>query len=512
MIRKIRTLFRIVPSLQFGILMKKLPKALAPVIFLATKCLLFFVPLKYYKFFPKYLAFLILTSANWIDLKKLKRLRFEDLNVDANSKELMSEFYSTLKYFEHGKLPQTVEKLNNSKVLDEREEVRRLINWSVWHASHNDLERIVSRVVELLNENKDIETINVVVQNRFLEDYCSNMGHLALLFLYIKKYRQDMRVLFLPNRKPANNFFYKLIEKKSPLPIVEVNSNMFKELQLFQIDTFQYSMKDNGRFGLEPEGISFPKTEFPEYSLEDKFFLELSSEEMNRGRQLFEEAIGEKDFKWFAVLHVREPENGNIQFSQARDANILSYSKMAKSIDELGGKLIRMGDKRFPKLDSNFKAFDYAHSEVRSEFMDNWLWANCKFWIGNISGAAFPPICFGKPRLLTNQWHWYLIGPSQDFVLRKQLLKVGHENVVVSPKDVLNSRLSRTQDRGWLKRMGFKVKENTPDELDQALKVFYNFHFGDSSLYGSREKSKDILYLESVLGSPDGGSTMKLLN
>lgn len=295
------------------------------------------------------------------------------------------------------------------------------------------------------------------------------------------------------------------------MKIIENNQSVFCQLPLSEIDTFQYSLDGNGNFGVEPEGVSFPRMEFQEYDFTDGIALKLSDEENELGRSILSKQIGYTP-SWFAILHVREPENGSIRFSQARDANVSTYALLAKSISEAGGLVIRMGDKRFPKLPKDFMGFDYAHSDFRSEFLDVWLWANCKFWVGNISGAAFPPICFGKPRLLTNQWHWYLHGPSHDFVLRKKLIHLSDNQRECDVRTVLESQFSRVQDRGWLARFGYKVLENDAEELDKAFKVFFDFNFGNKSIFKSREKSRNHQYLESVLSTPNRNTTMNLIS
>jgi putative glycosyltransferase (TIGR04372 family) len=75
-----------------------------------------------------------------------------------------------------------------------------------------------------------------------------------------------------------------------------------------------------------------------------------------------------------------------------------------KAVANAGGLVVRNGSTNFVKLPDEFEAFDYAHSSIKSPFMDVWLNANCAFWIGNMNGASVVPIAFGKVRLITDAW------------------------------------------------------------------------------------------------------------
>lgn len=509
--RKTMTLLRIMSTLPFGVLLKKIPKPLVPVAEISCKTLLWIVPIRLYRFFPKNLTFLILTSANWLKLEKLRKLSPKDLNIDAINNNPIGDFFKTLHYLRTGELPIDDKSFASPSSKYQEKQIMELMKWVVWHAGHRDIEKFTSKVIHFLQENSELGVYKRNVNVRYLRDFCSNMGHLALLFLYVKKYGETNRVLIVPDRKPANQFFYELVKSESPLKIIEKSQGEFSQLPLSEIDTFQYSLDAYGKFGVEPEGVSFPIMEFQEYNLTNGKVLKLSDEENELGKCILSKQIGYTP-SWFAILHVREPENGNIRFSQARDANVSTYALLAKSVTEAGGLVIRMGDKRFPKLPKNFMGFDYAHSDFRSDFFDVWLWANCRFWVGNISGAAFPPICFGKPRLLTNQWHWYLHGPSHDFVLRKKLIDLSNNQQECDVRRVLESQFSRIQDRGWLERFGYKVLENTAYELDQAFKIFFDFNFGNKSMFKGREKTREQEYIESVLSTPSRSTTMNLIS
>ena len=277
--RKTMTLLRIMSTLPFGVLLKKIPKPLVPVAEISCKTLLWIVPIRLYRFFPKNLTFLILTSANWLKLEKLRKLSPKDLNIDAINNNPIGDFFKTLHYLRTGELPIDDKSFASPSSKYQEKQIMELMKWVVWHAGHRDIEKFTSKVIHFLQENSELGVYKRNVNVRYLRDFCSNMGHLALLFLYVKKYGETNRVLIVPDRKPANQFFYELVKSESPLKIIEKSQGEFSQLPLSEIDTFQYSLDAYGKFGVEPEGVSFPIMEFQEYNLTNGKVLKLSDEE-----------------------------------------------------------------------------------------------------------------------------------------------------------------------------------------------------------------------------------------
>ena len=110
--------------------------------------------------------------------------------------------------------------------------------------------------------------------------------------------------------------------------------------------------------------------------------------------------------KWIVTLHVRESsfrgENIFNTNERHRSSNINDYLLACKYIVKSGGIVFRMGDKSmsyFPKING---VIDYAHSNIKSEFMDIFLASQSKFCIGTASGYFRIPRYFGRPVILTN--------------------------------------------------------------------------------------------------------------
>ena len=88
-----------------------------------------------------------------------------------------------------------------------------------------------------------------------------------------------------------------------------------------------------------------------------------------------------------------------------RNVNPENYIPTLEYLIKNGYKIIRMGKgvkTKFPYENKNF--IDYATSEDRSDFLDIWLSAHCKFFLSNSTGIAMMPILFNLPIINTNEY------------------------------------------------------------------------------------------------------------
>jgi putative glycosyltransferase (TIGR04372 family) len=90
-------------------------------------------------------------------------------------------------------------------------------------------------------------------------------------------------------------------------------------------------------------------------------------------------------------------------FHDFRDAEINSYRQAAERLTSLGYTVIRMGQiVGEPLISENPKVIDYATNGMRSEFLDVYLGANCKFCISTGTGWDVIPSVFRLPIMHTN--------------------------------------------------------------------------------------------------------------
>jgi len=132
-------------------------------------------------------------------------------------------------------------------------------------------------------------------------------------------------------------------------------------------------------------------------------FFTLTNEDHERGWNCLR-SLGLPKDAWFVTLHVRESgwRDGHSREEDFRNADIKTYFPAIKTITDAGGWVIRIGDPGMSKLPSMPQVIDYAHSEVKSDWMDIFLCAQCRFMIGTSSGMCVVASSFGVPLVMTN--------------------------------------------------------------------------------------------------------------
>jgi len=110
--------------------------------------------------------------------------------------------------------------------------------------------------------------------------------------------------------------------------------------------------------------------------------------------------MGVPEDAWFACVHVREPGFLKEQARSSetlRNADITAYLPAIEEITRRDGWVIRLGDPTMTPLPAMPQVVDYAVSPFKSEEMDIFLMASCRFLIGTTSGPVMVSEVFGVP-------------------------------------------------------------------------------------------------------------------
>jgi putative glycosyltransferase (TIGR04372 family) len=200
--------------------------------------------------------------------------------------------------------------------------------------------------------------------------------------------------------------------------------------------------------------------------------LTLSEAEMKKGRACLRE-LGVPDGAWFVCLHVRESgfkqEQGFNAVEGVLNAEIDTYLSAIRAVMERGGWVIRIGDEKMQPLPPMPGAIDYAHSALKSDWMDVFLLGACRFLIGTSSGPAYVPPLFGVPCVLTN---WLPAGQrpfnSRDIYIPK-LYVDGFPSRQLSFAEMMAPPIGYAPRYVHAEELGLAPVSNTPEEIREVV-------------------------------------------
>jgi putative glycosyltransferase (TIGR04372 family) len=202
------------------------------------------------------------------------------------------------------------------------------------------------------------------------------------------------------------------------------------------------------------------------FRLEDKHF--------EKGMQALRK-LGLPQDAWYVTLHVRQPgyrgEKSSTTTENWRNANPMDYLKAIELIVKEGGWVFRMGDPSMPPLPKMPQVIDYAHHPIRSDWMDVFLSATCRFCIGTASGFFRIPRFFGIPVIFTNCPHTvpYYSLRAQDLFLPRLLRKITNK-ACLNFGDLMSPPTSMFWSDNAYADAGLQWIENSPEELEKATK------------------------------------------
>ncbi len=127
-----------------------------------------------------------------------------------------------------------------------------------------------------------------------------------------------------------------------------------------------------------------------------KPLLTLSHSDSERGWRCLED-LGIPRGAWFVCLHVREAGYLGDYDRPIRNSDVMTYLLAVEAIVQRGGWVIRMGNPTMKPLPFLDQVIDYAHSDVRSQWMDVFCLSTCKFYLGSNSGPSEVSFVFGVP-------------------------------------------------------------------------------------------------------------------
>lgn len=186
----------------------------------------------------------------------------------------------------------------------------------------------------------------------------------------------------------------------------------------------------------------------------------------DRGRAALSR-IGIPEDAWFVTIHARESAFTHDKNGSPRNASIENYAMAINEVIARGGYVVRIGDSSMQALQDKSHLFDYARSDIKSDWMDVFLLSCCRFFIGVASGPAQVPPLFAVPCVYTN---WMPMG-DYPFNPLGILIHKRHLNRETGQSISYKEMMSISSDsQALLDRSRIILEENTELEILGAVK------------------------------------------
>ena len=304
---------------------------------------------------------------------------------------------------------------------------------------------------------------------RFLRDFSTHVGHIGLLDQYLKMDRLGLRAAARPvlvtGLKPVGNAAY-LDCWRPHLPDMITDPATYLRLAPL-VD----ELEDHTHGIMDRQGgqrISYNWGDFVQvlrqWDAEKRPpLLSLSEAQHARGQACLRQ-LGVPEGAWFVGLHIRED-----AWDKVRNASTQSYQLAIDTILKRGGWVIRMGDAAMTPLPPSPRVLDYALGPHKSDWMDVYLWATCRFFLGTQSGPVQVPPTFGLPCVLTN-WAPPLapLGYEQDLCIFKRYYSE-REQRFLTFQELLSSPIGCISASAYLDTQGIALVDNTAEEINAVV-------------------------------------------
>jgi len=200
--------------------------------------------------------------------------------------------------------------------------------------------------------------------------------------------------------------------------------------------------------------------------------LELRDEHRRRGEAALR-TLGIPPDAWFVCVHAREsgyaPADDHLH--AYRNARIADYVPAMAEIVRRGGWCVRMGDPTMERLAAMPGVVDYAHSPHRSDWLDVFLGASCRFFLGSSSGLFLVATAFGRPTALANLAPMGCAFPQGGAAIGIPKL-VRRGGTILPFRAVLGSDAGVLRYADAFAGRGLEHVDSTPDEIrDLAIEM-----------------------------------------
>jgi putative glycosyltransferase (TIGR04372 family) len=326
----------------------------------------------------------------------------------------------------------------------------------------------------------------------------NGIGHITLLDYHTKMRRLGLIsnqpvYLILETTKGVNRAYldywvdhgYHIIDHPEAIKTL-------KPLALYYEDHFNIFSFYNGEVHLSYHAIADVEARWQAAGFGP--LLTLKKEHVERGWALLEK-VGMQRTDWFVTLHARESSytgESAKSVNDHRNSDIESFILAIKKITQAGGWVIRMGDPKMKPLPPLEQVFDYAISPERYDWMDVFLCAENRFYLGVSSGPCMIPPCFGKLCALAN----YDLLTTRPFYFGHLFMPKLHrdikQNRLRTFREMLQAPTRYCYFKNFFTEDGVEFVNNTADEIEGMTTEMLKATSGVGITYTPEQNERQI--------------------
>ncbi len=156
------------------------------------------------------------------------------------------------------------------------------------------------------------------------------------------------------------------------------------------------------------------------------------------------------------------------RYHKHRNYSINNFMPMAEMLTSKGNYVIRVGHLVSDLMETdNPKIIEYDEGGFRTELLDIYLGANCRYLVGSDTGYfAVPGWNFRRPTVCVNYPELEYIEPwmsSWLFIFKKYWLK--SEKRFMAVQEIIESGAGRIEHTDKIENLGIETIQNTPEEV-----------------------------------------------
>ncbi|NBW52073.1 MAG: TIGR04372 family glycosyltransferase [Betaproteobacteria bacterium] len=187
-------------------------------------------------------------------------------------------------------------------------------------------------------------------------------------------------------------------------------------------------------------------------------------------------SLGIQPGQWYVCVHSREPgySPGDDGAHSYRNSSFDDYLLAVEYIVSCGGFCIRMGDASAAAVPAMPGLVDYARHPLRSDWLDLYLAATCRFFLGNSSGAFAMASVFGVPVACANMAPLSVVYPNgpSDIGIPKLYRERATGRLLTFP-EILALPMANWRFAGDFDSAGIELINNTPEEIRELAEEQY---------------------------------------